>query len=80
MQSAKHSGGSDFQGPARLGIFAAHLSFGAIDVLQDLLAAFQIELAALGQAQRSRGAQKQCQTELILELRDRSGHDRGRKL
>jgi hypothetical protein len=56
------------------------LPLGAVEVLQDLLAALQIELTALGKAQRSRGAQKQGQTELILELRDGAGDDRGRKL
>ena len=80
MLPAEDDGGRDFQGATRFGIFATHLSFGAVDVLQNLLAAFQIELAAFRQTQRSRGAQEQCQAELILELRDRSGDDRGRKL
>ena len=80
MQPAEDDGGRDFQGATRFGIFATHLSFGAVDVLQNLLTAFQIEPAACREPQRSRGAQQQCQAELILELRDRSGDDRGRKL
>jgi hypothetical protein len=71
VQPAEYNRGRDFQGAARLGIFATDLSLGAIDVLQYLLAAFKIEFATLGQPQRSRGAQKQCQAELILKLRDR---------
>jgi hypothetical protein len=60
MQPAEDDRGRDFQGAARLGIFATHLSFGAVDVLQNLLTAFQIELAAFREPQRSRGAQHQC--------------------
>ena len=72
-------GAAIFSSAARFGILAAHPPFGAVDVLQNLLAAFQIELAAFGQTQRSRRAQEQRQAELVLELGDGSGDDRGRK-
>src|ERR1700686_1397381 len=80
VQPAEDNRRRDLQGAARLRIFAADSPFGAVDVLQYLLAAFQIELASLGQAKRSRRAQKQGQTELVFELRDRASNDRGRKL
>src|ERR1700722_8413526 len=80
VQPAEDNGRRNLQGAARLRVFAAGPPFGAVDVLQYLLAAFQIELALLGQAKRSRRAQKQGQTELVFELRHRAGNDRGRKL
>jgi len=78
VQPAEDDRSRDFQSAARRGILAADLSFGAVDVLEDPLAALQIEFATRGQPQRSGGAQQKRQAELVFELGDGAGDDRWR--
>src|SRR5271163_2966177 len=79
MQTAESDRRPNLQGASRFRVSTTDSSLGSIDVLQYLLAALEVDFAALGQSDRPRRSGEQRHAELVFELGDRPGDDRGRK-
>ena len=79
METAESDRRRNLQVASGFRVFAADSSLGSVDVLHYLLAALEVDFATLGQADRSRRSGQQRHAELVFELGDRPGDDRGRK-